>query len=302
MDNFFKADKPSIAKISDDVKVHIEENGLIEFSQKIILPEVASGKLNEIKVKYNGLCEIICNYVLLEDLLGEKNNLPLSSDVQAKPLETEHGHEQLGLKFKDDTTFIRDYRKKYGDEITVENLRKVEDTHILHVTSFFSRLIALLFSIYPCNLFSNSPFTKPPYSRIKQPDGKIQTCVNQSMLSEKLNTLDRGFYIKLFVFKKNGLNMEGHSMLIKKMHDDKYSFFDPNHGEYINLTIDELAEKINGATEEHAANQIVFLDAKAFLKSYQISMKEIDDVKLSSVQEIDDTELISTIQNNTCFK
>lgn len=286
MPKFFR---DSIISDTDEteVKVHIEENGFIEFSQDIILGEVTSvtpgaENLNKIKIKYNGLCEIICNYVLLEDLLGEKNPLPLQEDVQANWLNTESGLEQLGIKFKDDTDFVKNYRNKYGNKITLENLRKVEDTHILNVTHFFTRLIAVLFSIYPCNLFSNSPFAKPPFSRIKLPDGITKTCVDKSMLSERLDQLEVGFYIKFFAFKKNGLSMEGHSMLIKKLDDNKYSFFEPNHGEYLNLNIDELEEKINKATEEQSANQMVFLDARDFVSSYQIVEKEIEDEGLNS--------------------
>ncbi|KTD83129.1 hypothetical protein [Legionella waltersii] len=268
---------------ANEPAARIEENGFIQFSQNIILGEVTSGKLHKVKIKYNGLCEIICNYILLEDLLGKENLLPLHEDVQANWLNTQSGFEQLGMKFKENSNFVTNNRSKYGDKITLENLRKVEDTHILDVTNFFTRLIAVLFSIYPCNLFSNSPFAKSPYSCTKLPNGKTQICVDKSMLSERLNQLEVGFYIKFFAFKKNKLSMEGHSMLIKKMSDNKYSFFDPNHGEYLNLNIDELAEKINKATEEQSANQMVFLDAKDFVNSYQINKKEVDDERLNSM-------------------
>lgn len=273
MPQFFK--KSAIYGIGTAQRAHIEKNGFIEFSQNIILGKVTSGKLNKIKIKYNGLCEVICNYILLEDLLGERNPLPLQEDVRVNWLNTQSGLEQLGMKFIDNTNFVMNYRNKYGDKITLDNLKKVEDTHILNVTSFFTRLIAVLFSIYPCNLFSNSPFAKSPYSRIKLPDGKIQTCVDKSMLSERLNQLEVDFYIKFFVFKKNGLSMDGHSMLIKKINDNTYSFFDPNHGEYLNLNIDELVKKINKSAEEQSANQMVFFDARDFVSSYQIDKKEI---------------------------
>lgn len=284
MSQFFQ--ESTISDIDIDKKVHLEENGFIEFSQNIILGQVTSGKLNNIKIKYNGLCEIICNYILLEDLLGKKYPLPLQDDVNVNWLNTQPGFEQLGIKFKDNTSFVMNYNNKYGDKITLENLSKVEDTHILSVTNFFTRLIAVLFSIYPCNLFSNSPFAKSPFSYIKLPNGFTQTRVDKLMLSERLNQLEVGFYVKFFAFKKIGLSLNGHSMLIKKINDNKYSFFDPNHGEYLNLNIDELAEKINKSTEEQLANQMVFLDARDFVSSYQIVKKEIDDKELSSIPQI----------------
>ena len=102
------------------------------------------------------------------------------------------------------------------------------------------------------------------------------------MLSVRLNQLEVGFYIKFFAFKKSGLSMDGHSMLIKKIADNKYSFFDPNHGEHANLNIDQLAEEINRSTKEMSANRMVFLDARHFVSSYHIAKKEISDEGLSS--------------------
>ena len=48
---FFKKN-PSASRM-----ITIEENGVIEFSQIKVNREVTSGKLHEIKIKYNGLCE-----------------------------------------------------------------------------------------------------------------------------------------------------------------------------------------------------------------------------------------------------
>lgn len=270
LDYLFFQKRPKLAGT-----VAIKGKGVIEFSQSNINRAITSGKLNEIKIQYNGLCEIICNYILLNDMLGENHPLPLQKDVFENWLSKEAGKEQLGMKFKDDSTFVTNYRNKYGEKITVENLRKVEDTHILHVTSFFSRLLALFFSIYPCNLFSNAPFTKSPYMSTSLADGTTETVVDRDMLSEKLSQLDTGFHIKFLAFRKSGFSMNGHSMLIKKTGDNQYTFFDPNHGEYMGLTVDELAQKINHATKEQCANHMAFLDAKEFLNSYQIEEKEV---------------------------
>ena len=280
MASFFK--ESVMSDRGADETVGIENSGVIEFSQYVLHETVTSTTLRKIIIKYNGLCEIICNYILLEDLLGEKNLLPLQEDVQADWLNTEPGLEQLGMKFKENTNFVMDNRNKYGDEITLANLRKVENTHILNVINFFTRLIVVLFSIYPCNLFSNYPFAKLPYRRTKLPDGTTETYVERFMLAERLNQLPVGFYIKFFAFKRKALSMEGHSMLIKKMNADKYSFFDPDYGEYLNLNIDELVGKINNSTKEFSANKMVFLDAKNFVNSYKIEKKEVNDEGLSS--------------------
>lgn len=255
--------------------VKIDDNGLIEFSQNSLFPQLSSGKLKNIKIQYNGLCEIICNYILMEDLLGEKHPLPLNNDVHAVWIKTQTMLDQLGIKFKPNTNFMLNYTDKYGAKITLDNLRKVEDTHILDVTNFFTRLIALLFSIYPCNLFSNSPLSKPPQDKIILPNGKTQIVVDKTMLADKLDKLDIGFYIKFFAFQKNGFDLKGHSMLIKKINPDQYSFFDPDHGEYTHLNIDELVNRINNAAEESSANTLLFVDAKEFVNSFNIAQKNI---------------------------
>ena len=97
------------------------------------------------------------------------------------------------------------------------------------------------------------------------------------MLSERLNKLEVGFYIKFFAFNSTLTSMRGHSMLIKKIAANQYSFFDPNHGEDQNLDIDDLAAQINRSTKENHANKMVFLDAREFITSYQITKKETYD-------------------------
>lgn len=133
-------------------------------------------------------------------------------------------------------------------------------------------------------MFSHSPFDKPPFYHKKSPDGETLVCVEKTIFSERLKKLENGFYIKFFAFKTTGLVMSGHSMLIKKIDDNNYSFFDPNHGEYLNLNLDQLVSKINASAEEHSANRMVCLDAMGFVKSYQIDEKKINDSELSPIR------------------
>ena len=270
--------KSNLNKINGNLikqnSIKVNKKGVIEFSQTQLNREINSGKLNKIKIKYNGLCEIICNYVLLEDMLGNNHPIPLQEDVQANLSQIQDY--KLAITFKENSNFVKAYKNKYGDKITKDNLRKVEDTHILNVTSFVSRLLALFCSIYPCNLFSNAPFTKKPYRNKRLPNGQIRAFVNKEILSEKLSCLEDGFYIKFFAFQKNGFSLFGHSMLIKKICDNTYSFFDPNHGESMNLNLDELTEKINNSVKENHANRIAFIDAKKFVKSFEIQQKDIN--------------------------
>lgn len=71
--------------------------------------------------KYNGLCELICNRILIDDDLGR-------------------GRDESYLK----------------NRITVERLNKEEiiNSHIFDVYSIFHRVIAYLFGIFPDNIFS----------------------------------------------------------------------------------------------------------------------------------------------------
>lgn len=59
--------------------------------------------------------------------------------------------------------------------------------------------------------------------------------------------------------------------------DDSYSFFDANDGGYTDLNSDELMEKIDLSSARYSATELLFLDAKAFVNSYQIAKKEIED-------------------------
>lgn len=141
-------------------------------------------------------------------------SLPLKSDVEPNWINTNAGEQQLGMQFKHNTNFTNNVNK-YHDKITIEALREVEDTHILGVTNFFTKLIAVLFGMYPCNLFSNAPFSKKPYQSITSTNGKTKTIANKDVLLEKLDQLETNFYIKYLTVRKIGLSFKGHTMLIK---------------------------------------------------------------------------------------
>ncbi|MEX2409882.1 MAG: hypothetical protein WD607_00685, partial [Candidatus Paceibacterota bacterium] len=98
-------------------------NTFIPFSQEELIDEQKLPKdLNKFVLKYDGLCDLVCNRVLIDNLLG-----------------------------KDD----RDVLKK---EITVENLNKdyIKNSHLLDVFSFFQKMVSFLFGIYPDNIFSTT--------------------------------------------------------------------------------------------------------------------------------------------------
>ena len=77
--------------------------------------------LLEINGKFGGLCELICNRLLIDDSLGKENDL-----------------------------------NSLKDRITVERMNptEIKKSHLLNVYSVFRRVIAYLFGIYPDNIFS----------------------------------------------------------------------------------------------------------------------------------------------------
>jgi hypothetical protein len=260
----------------------ISQNALIEFSQNAL--PIVSEELSKVSIKYNGLCEIICNYILLNDMLGS-NEAFLADDVNITNLTVE----QLVANFsvasslkKDDVqrinlnpylSYAMKNQDKFRAHITENKLKTVQETHYLDVIGFISKLFALLFSIYPCNLFSNVPFDKKSYLQVKDFLGNPRVVVNNDVFFEKLSELPPGFYIKMFVFKKVFLSASGHSTLIKKLDDNTYSFFDPDHGEYMGLSFSDLVQKIN-VVANFGYTHMVFLDAAEFLNSYQLNKNQ----------------------------
>jgi hypothetical protein len=77
--------------------------------------------LFKINIKYNGLCELICNRILMDDDLGR-------------------GRDEHYL----------------NNRVTVERLneKKIINSHLLEVHSLFCRIIAYLFGVFPDNIFS----------------------------------------------------------------------------------------------------------------------------------------------------
>lgn len=194
--------------------------------------------------RFNGLCELISNYIIMEDLMGRAQN----------GLENFDQSSYKAVRINDSTLELAN-NNLYQEKITLFNLSqpRVRNSHILDVCSFWQKIIAFLFGVYPCSLFS---FLEP----VQTSDRKI----NQELLKSKLDALPDNFYIKFMIFNKDIFGFKGHSMVIKKT-GDAFSFFDPNKGEETNLDFEELCTQINGAIDKHNAESIAFLDAEKFI-------------------------------------
>jgi hypothetical protein len=156
-------------------------------------------KLNAVIENHNGLCEIICNHVVMNDLLKPPVN---STDHNLKKV-----FESL---------------EGMNDTVHIEQLEdKVANLHILKQVSFYQILKAAIFDIIP-----NNYLTKKDQKQLMN----LDNCNNkENLIGKALDKIKEGEYTKFFVYNKSGMKFEGHSMLIRKNEDKSYTFFDPNH-------------------------------------------------------------------------
>ncbi|MCE2983956.1 MAG: hypothetical protein LW832_10390 [Parachlamydia sp.] len=183
--------------------------------------------LKEIAREHGGLCEIICNCILADNLIGKATN------------------DQFLFK-----------------NITIKKLNspKIKNSHLLKIHTLFRRALAFLFGLYPNNLFSYSEQRKLVYFKNKTWN------VNRQLISDKFANLDEKEVLKFEVFKRGFFSARGHSMLIQKTSADHYLFFDPNNGEYRELTFDDLINKINQALLTYSGNEILLFKGSDHLK------------------------------------
>ncbi|KTD73962.1 hypothetical protein [Legionella tucsonensis] len=207
--------------------------------------------LNRARLRFSGLCELICNYIIKEDLMGL---YPQSESV-------------------DDNDFNRILPPNLNDihllaGVYQLNTDWVLGSHILDTSSHFEKLKAYLLNIYPYSLFSSADVSK---------DGQL----NPHLFTKKLDELEAGTYIKFMAFSKSFGKMEGHSMLIKKNHNNTYSFFDPNKGEQLELSSLELCTKLNKSLKLYDATHMAFLDGLKYIKNLKQRSSNEDNASLS---------------------
>ncbi|KTD55860.1 ankyrin repeat protein [Legionella santicrucis] len=192
--------------------------------------------LNNARLRFSGLCELICNYIIKEDLMGISSQSESLGDFnRILPQNLNDIHLLAGL-----------YQL---------NTDWVLSSHILDTSSNLAKIKAYLLNQYPYSLFSSSDVSKDS----KQLDATLFT--------KKLDELEVGCYIKFMVFTKSYGKMEGHSMLIKKNQDNTYSFFDPNKGEQLKLSSSELCLKLNKSLKLYNATHMAFVDGLKYIKS-----------------------------------
>lgn len=213
----------------------------IPFNQQELttkIDQIQQKTLFEINEKFHGLCELICNYILFNNLLT-----PLE--------ETDEQH------------FTR--------EITLAKLNVVhiQKSHILQgIFSLFQKILAFLFRIYPDNIFSVSE--QHQIFKIKKENDTSVPMLNRTLLERKFASLPEGTTLKVELFIKSFFSFSGHSILLKKLNDNQYLLFDPNEGQR-ELNLSQLMTNLWKNIQRYSATDILFMKGSNFLNR----MKEI---------------------------
>lgn len=185
-------------------------------------------------LKYSGLCEDICNQILMDDLLGI-------------------GREEGFLITR----------------ITLDSLNqeRLRTSHIMEVFHDFLTIPLGPFRVYPNNLLSSSNQLKLFKKDIVNP-----VILNREILKYGFRNVKEGEMIKIILIAKGG-SKPGHSMILKKLPNNKFIFFNPNKGEYRNLTIDQLCYKLDEVMLEYQDSSFrdyLFITGKDYLKRVDI--------------------------------
>ncbi|MDF2965014.1 MAG: hypothetical protein K0Q51_402 [Rickettsiaceae bacterium] len=214
-----KNGKASPFNVGETVVAEFVQDGIIHIA--VENPEKYKN-LNNSVMKFNGLCEIISNFVMANDVLDK----PCSKDELYK--------------------LIR------GSIDILE--KEVSKTHILKIANVIELFMAFAFKKYPENIFSRNEQKKI------FKDGKLE----RDLIGRKLDELPEGKYLKVFCLGREGLSLQGHSLLVKKCPGGRYAYFEPNSGAYYNLTKESLFNKIEQSVKAFGGQfkEVCFLDAE----------------------------------------
>lgn len=143
-----------------------------------------------------------------------------------------------------DVPLSRDLKK----QITVDNLNTPDilSSHVMGLFTVAEQADAFRSSLYPHNIFSQEEQLKL-VQRVSS-----DYLVNQDLLGEGLKKLRDGQCLKVSVIAKSD-KLWGHSVVIKKVAEGRFIFFDPNYGEFGNIDLAELCHHINIALANESA-------------------------------------------------
>jgi hypothetical protein len=226
---------PQFNHLLNNIKYSCDQNlnikATISFNQDELIQKGLPKKLDNFVLRFDGLCELICNKVLIENLLGQG---------------------------KSSRNFLK-------EKINIDGLNKetILKSHSLDMYSVLDKILAFLFRIYPDNIFS---FKDQLNLVQKNKEDKNLFNVNKNLLFDGLRKIEDGVILKVQVFKKTRSSFKGHALLIKKVSAKEFIFFDPNTGEHPGLNEEELAERINKQLAQWKATDIFLSKGESFIK------------------------------------
>lgn len=229
--------------------------------------------------KNKGLCDLLCNYITLNNPIKHKHNKPMI-EYFTPDFDLQNNND-LPIKLPHPSTF------------NFKKINALSKTHILLLISFIEILLFLLFKKIPHSIFS------PTEQRnlLKSKEG-----LNSKLLIEKLTQQPIGKCIKFSQFQTGlfGVPNGGHSMLIIKTDNDQFMFFNPDSKnpkcEFFNAA-DELCIKItytmNMVNQNSTSKtQIAFIDNDAFMKRIHKKLCKNDINQLSDIKKEDDEDTL----------
>jgi hypothetical protein len=143
---------------------------------------------------------------------------------------------------------------------------EVAPLHILKQVSVFQILKAALFNKIPHNYLSTKD-----QKGLNNLEHKLQNNPDKvnELMSKAIDNIKVDTYAKFFAFRKDGLNFQGHSMLIRKNKNGTFTFFDPNHGAQTFKTKEDLQKRLIEAFKEcnrdFKSENICFMDVQKML-------------------------------------
>lgn len=205
----------------------------------------------EIYEKHNGLCDLMCNYYTIKKMRGDAFSL-------------------------DD--FIK------NGEFSLEKMENLSKTHVLSLSAFLDYIKFIFFGSIPCNIFTNEE-----QKQIRKGDGNL----NEVLLSNRLDKIEIGSCIKFSTFELNQFRkpVTGHSMLITKLDEDKYMFFNPDRNSPSCSFFDKenLIDHLNKVFPKNA--ELAFIDNDELMKRVDKNLidkiidKELEGNKLSLLDQ-----------------
>jgi hypothetical protein len=203
----------------------------VSFDQeKIYKSESLPLPLKKFVMRFNGLCDLICNKILIEGL----------------------------MEFGDAEGFIH-----LKESITKESLNNpvLLSSHILDIYSLREKLAAFFFGKY-----ADSIFCYRDQKGLVTKNAKGERVVNVSVLQKGLKNIENGSMLKVEFIRKTMFSFAGHSVLIKKIDDNNFVLFDPDKGLYRPVPVEGLDDIFNKLLAQCKASEIHMVKGSTFLE------------------------------------